>query len=527
MAAKKRIAKELEKIVATGYDEFSCQAVKGNDFQWTGVMNGPPGTPFAGAKIKFVVNFPEKYPFDAPTVTFAKETSVFAPAFPFPGTDAELASIVEEVEGLAATAGEGDFVLKTITDQSLTVPATVKTLGELYDALQDWKACGLSESRLVLDFKEHRWVDGDKTSGPKRDGNKWIPNSMWGRELPMWVGNGETGATDHEDEGMKRTLASLGVGPGTEITVLLGAAFSGAAEWSPGATAAHILLAYAETLKQPKQPSERLGQPQNATAATLASLSTERFGALAASWVSKVHARSTLTVEVTTLTNKKVILTDVPSTYSAGELKSRFQDEQGVPPEQQNLWFPVPHGTAGAQPAADFKWWANVVKRLEPKLAAAMLAAPLARIGWKEKHLLTSVGAFASLQGAEAGPVRCFMVLALRALPGEGDTDPSGMRSRAANDDDDDDDDGIDERDIIWDAYLADAEDDLTPLRKCFELFDTDKSGTLSPAELKAILTRGEGIIDHESADQIIAEFDADGDGQISIEEFIQMIAKA
>ena len=71
---------------------------------------------------------------------------------------------------------------------------------------------------------------------------------------------------------------------------------------------------------------------------------------------------------------------------------------------------------------------------------------------------------------------------------------------------------------------MADG-NDPTPPR--FELFDTDKSGTLSPAELKAILTRGEGIIDHESADQIIAEFDADGDGQISIEEFIQMIAKA
>jgi hypothetical protein len=144
--------------------------------------------------------------------------------------------------------------------------------------------------RRHLDFKEHRSVEGDKTSGPQRNGKKWIPNSMWGRELPVWVGNGETGATDHESQSMKATLASLGVGPGAEITVLLGAAFSGCDEWSPGATVAHVLLAYAETLKQPNQPSERFGLPKNSTAAALASFSTERFGELAASWVSKVHA---------------------------------------------------------------------------------------------------------------------------------------------------------------------------------------------------------------------------------------------
>jgi len=290
MAGKKRIAKELAKIIETGYEDFSCASVEGNDHQWTGTFNGPPGTPFEGATIKFKMDFPEAYPFDSPTVTIDKETSVFAPAFPFPGSEAELAAISEEVEALAASAGEGELVLKTVTDQSLTVPSSVKTLGALYDTLQDWKACGMSESRLVVDFKEHRAVDGDDSSGPRRlEGKRWTPKSMWGRELPAWIGS-ESGATNHGDPAMKTPLASLGVGPGTEVMVLLGAAFSGADEWSPGTTAAHVLMAYAETLRQPTQPNERFAVPMNAPAAALARLSASRFSELAAEWVRKVNA---------------------------------------------------------------------------------------------------------------------------------------------------------------------------------------------------------------------------------------------
>ena len=102
------------------------------------------------------------------------------------------------------------------------------------------------------------------------------------------------------------------------------------------------------------------------------------------------------------------------------------------------------------------------MSRLPPKLAAAMLADPLVRFGSKGKHQLTSVGALASLQGGE-GPVRCFMILSLRASPGEDDEDPSGMHSRTADDEEDEDD--IDERDIIWDAYLAD-EKEIEPSRR-------------------------------------------------------------
>ena len=190
----------------------------------------------------------------------------------------------------------------------------------------------------------------------------------------MWVGNGETGATDHEDEGMKRTPASLGVAPAPRSP-----SFSARpSRVRPSEPRGDGRASYSRTPRRSNSPSSRASAlPAPKCDATLASLSTERL-ALAASWVSKVHARSTLTVEVTTLTNKKVILTDVPSTYSAGELKSRFQDEQGVLPEQQNLWFPVPHGTAGAQPAADFKWWppwSNGWSQLAAMLAGRLRAS--------------------------------------------------------------------------------------------------------------------------------------------------------
>uniref|UniRef100_A0A7S2GZR2 EF-hand domain-containing protein n=1 Tax=Haptolina brevifila TaxID=156173 RepID=A0A7S2GZR2_9EUKA len=105
----------------------------------------------------------------------------------------------------------------------------------------------------------------------------------------------------------------------------------------------------------------------------------------------------------------------------------------------------------------------------------------------------------------------CFMVLKLRNSPNES----AGITKGAESD-----------TDIIFDAVW---ETSKTPaLRKCFELFDVDGSGRLSKEELKAILTRGPPYnIDHESADQIIAQFDTNGDGQIDIDEFVKVMENA
>ena len=51
-------------------------------------------------------------------------------------------------------------------------------------------------------------------------------------------------------------------------------------------------------------------------------------------------------------------------------------------------------------------------------------------------------------------------------------------------------------------------------LKQAFELFDADKSGALSPDEIKEVLCFDSGV-DPEEVDRIIAEVDENGDGEI------------
>ena len=61
---------------------------------------------------------------------------------------------------------------------------------------------------------------------------------------------------------------------------------------------------------------------------------------------------------------------------------------------------------------------------------------------------------------------------------------------------------------------------------KFFSRFDKDKSGLLSAEELRAILSRGPNpMLSEAEIDEVIREFDANGDGQLSIEEFARATA--
>jgi hypothetical protein len=60
-------------------------------------------------------------------------------------------------------------------------------------------------------------------------------------------------------------------------------------------------------------------------------------------------------------------------------------------------------------------------------------------------------------------------------------------------------------------------------LRRLFNVFDVDGSGSLSRAEVEAILTRkggGAGGLAPEDVTSLMEHFDADGDGQLSLDEF-------
>ena len=130
-------------------------------------------------------------------------------------------------------------------------------------------------------------------------------------------------------------------------------------------------------------------------------------------------------VEVTTLTNKKVILAELGDQTMAA-LKTAYNDQEGVPTDQQNFYFPVPDYVAGCQPATDFKWWADTEAHLEPELRNAMLAQKLIKgelvpADDSSNMPAGSMGAVVSFQ-QEAAPqyfdgvvVPCFVVLQVRA----------------------------------------------------------------------------------------------------------------
>lgn len=66
---------------------------------------------------------------------------------------------------------------------------------------------------------------------------------------------------------------------------------------------------------------------------------------------------------------------------------------------------------------------------------------------------------------------------------------------------------------------LSDSDTDAE-LRAAFNVFDADKSGTISSDELRAMLkSLGDDMTDKEIND-IIREADSDGDGNISFAEF-------
>lgn len=57
-------------------------------------------------------------------------------------------------------------------------------------------------------------------------------------------------------------------------------------------------------------------------------------------------------------------------------------------------------------------------------------------------------------------------------------------------------------------------------LKKAFEMFDKDNSGTISAEEIKNVLGLGKQIESEEVWNDIIKEVDVNGDGEVSFEEF-------
>mmetsp|Transcript_21987 Transcript_21987/g.24418 ORF Transcript_21987/g.24418 Transcript_21987/m.24418 type:complete len:120 (+) Transcript_21987:235-594(+) len=61
-------------------------------------------------------------------------------------------------------------------------------------------------------------------------------------------------------------------------------------------------------------------------------------------------------------------------------------------------------------------------------------------------------------------------------------------------------------------------------LTAAFKLFDTDGNGTISPDELKSVLSSS-GQISDESIEDILKQADENNDGEIEFDEFCKLMA--
>merc|ERR1711896_2805 len=68
--------------------------------------------------------------------------------------------------------------------------------------------------------------------------------------------------------------------------------------------------------------------------------------------------------------------------------------------------------------------------------------------------------------------------------------------------------------------------DSVEEMREAFMVFDRDKSGSVSASELKHVMNNLGEQVTIEEVEEMIREADADGDGELSFDDFLQFIQK-
>ena len=61
-------------------------------------------------------------------------------------------------------------------------------------------------------------------------------------------------------------------------------------------------------------------------------------------------------------------------------------------------------------------------------------------------------------------------------------------------------------------------------IREAFRVFDKEGNGFIATAELAGVLQNIGDVLSEEETDELIAEADMDGDGNINYEEFVAML---
>merc|ERR1719316_2099684 len=68
--------------------------------------------------------------------------------------------------------------------------------------------------------------------------------------------------------------------------------------------------------------------------------------------------------------------------------------------------------------------------------------------------------------------------------------------------------------------------DSVEEMREAFLVFDRDKSGSVTASELKHVMNNLGEQVTNEEVEEMIKEADADGDGELSFDDFLQFIQK-
>merc|ERR1712020_755243 len=76
-------------------------------------------------------------------------------------------------------------------------------------------------------------------------------------------------------------------------------------------------------------------------------------------------------------------------------------------------------------------------------------------------------------------------------------------------------------------AQTIKYKDNEEEVREAFRVFDKEKTGFISAAELRHIMTNLGEKLSEEEADEMIKEADPDENGQINYEEFVTMLMKS
>ena len=61
-------------------------------------------------------------------------------------------------------------------------------------------------------------------------------------------------------------------------------------------------------------------------------------------------------------------------------------------------------------------------------------------------------------------------------------------------------------------------------IREAFRVFDKEGNGFISTAELAAVMMNIGEVLSQEETEELVAEADIDGDGNVNYEEFVAMI---